>query len=127
MAQKATAGKSSGAPGSGKMDDKPQAVLIYTTLPDEEQARRLGEALVKNRLAACVNIFPGMRAIYEWKGALCRESEVAMLVKTMSDRAGEAMAEIALLHPYDEPAILRLDVAAGAAGYLNWMLKQTRR
>jgi periplasmic divalent cation tolerance protein len=103
-----------------------RATLIYTTLPDETSARHLGEALVRARLAACVNIIPGMLAIYEWKGSLEHGSEVILIAKTMPDRAGECMAQIALLHPYEEPAILRLPVTEVAASYLDWLHAQTR-
>ncbi|WP_038034584.1 divalent-cation tolerance protein CutA [Thermopetrobacter sp. TC1] len=103
-----------------------RASLIYTTLPDEEAARTLGEALVKARLAACVNIIPGMRSIYEWKGRLEHDEEVVMIVKTMPDRAGECMAEIALLHPYEEPAIIRLPATDVSASFLDWLHTQTR-
>ncbi len=103
-----------------------RATLIYTTLPDEASARALGEAIVKARLAACVNIIPGMLAIYEWKGRLEHGEEVVLIAKTMPDRAGECMAQIALLHPYEEPAILRLPVTEVAASYLDWLHAQTR-
>ena len=101
------------------------AVLIYTTLPDEAAARKLGEALVKERLAACVNIFPAMTSIYEWQGKLEHDSEAAMLVKTTGARAREAMRAIANLHPYEEPAILQIPVTGGAQGYLEWLARQT--
>ncbi len=103
-----------------------RASLIYTTLPDEEAARNLGEALVKARLAACVNILSGMRSIYEWKGRLEHDEEVVMIVKTVPDRAGECMAEIALLHPYEEPAIIRIPATDVSASYLEWLHEQTR-
>ena len=108
------------------MAENPGAVLIYTTLPDEKTAHDIGEALVKARLAACVNIFAGMRSIYEWKGELCRDAETAMLIKTMTDRADAAMAELKRLHPYETPAVLLIDVADVAADYLDWMIAQTR-
>ena len=108
------------------MAETPDAVLIYTTLPDEKTARDIGEALVKARLAACVNILAGMRSIYEWKGELCRDAETAMLIKTVPDRARAAMAELKRLHPYETPAVLLIDVADVAADYLAWMIAQTR-
>ncbi len=63
-------------------DDRP--VLIYTTFPALDDAKRVGEALVAARLAACVNMFPGMISIFEWKGAREEASEVAMIIKTRS-------------------------------------------
>ena len=102
-----------------------QAVFIYTTLPDMDSAREIGETLVKERLAACANIFPGMRSIYEWQGRLEYDEEVGAIFKTTPERAQAAEARIAELHPYEVPAILRLPVERVNAPYLEWLLKQT--
>ncbi len=101
------------------------AAFIYTTLPDMEQARALGEALVKERLAACVNIFPGMQSIYEWQGALSHDEEVVLIAKTVREKADAASARMAELHPYEVPAILHLPVLGVHPPYLAWMLRQT--
>ncbi len=103
-----------------------KAVFIYTTLPDMDTAREIGEALVKERLAACVNLFPGMHSIYEWQGRLEHDKEVAAIFKTTPERAEAAEARIAALHPYEVPAILRLPVEHVNAPYLDWLTRQTR-
>ena len=102
-----------------------QAVFIYTTLPDMEAARKMAETLVKERLAACANLFPGMRSVYEWKGALAFDGEVAAIFKTTPERAPAAQARIAALHPYEVPAILRLPVEHVNAPYLDWLRERT--
>ena len=101
------------------------AVFIYTTLPDMDSARRIGEALVKERLAACANIFPGMRSIYEWQGRLEYDEEVAVIFKTAPERADATETRITALHPYQVPAILRLPVTHVNAPYLEWLKAQT--
>src|SRR3990170_3915111 len=80
-------------------DDSP--VLVYTTFARLDDAKRVGDALVAAKLAACVNIFPGMISIYEWKGAREVASEVAMIVKTRRALADAVLAETKRLHPYE--------------------------
>ena len=103
-----------------------KAVFIYTTLPDANSAREMGEALVKERLAACVNIYPAMRSIYEWQGRLEHDEEVGMIVKTVPGRAADTAQRIGELHPYEVPAILHLPVTEANAPYLEWLRQQTR-
>jgi periplasmic divalent cation tolerance protein len=105
-------------------DDRP--VLIYTTLPSLEDAKRVGEALVAGRLAACVNMFPGMISIFEWKGAREEASEVAMIIKTRAALAERVMQETKRLHPYELPALLVLPTEGGSEDYCGWIAGQTR-
>lgn len=105
-------------------DDRP--VLIYTTLPSMEDAKRLGNALVAGRLAACVNMFPGMISIFEWKGAREEASEVAMIIKTRAALAEKVMEETKRLHPYEVPALLVLPIEGGSEEYCGWIAGQTQ-
>jgi periplasmic divalent cation tolerance protein len=82
-------------------NDKP--VLIYSTFPSAEEAERVGGELVDRGLAACVNIFPGMTAIYVWEGKRERGSEAAMLIKTRAVLASQVIAEARKLHSYANP------------------------
>ena len=100
-------------------DDRP--VLIYTTFPALADAKRVGEALVAARLAACVNMFPGMISIFEWKGAREEASEVAMIIKTRSSLTEAVLAETKRLHPYELPALLVLPTEGGSAEYCGWI------
>jgi periplasmic divalent cation tolerance protein len=104
-------------------DDLP--VFVYTTFGSLEDAKRIGDALVAARFAACVNIFPGMISIYEWKGARETADEVAMIVKTRASLAETVMAEVKRLHPYELPALIVLPAAGGSEDYCNWILSQT--
>jgi periplasmic divalent cation tolerance protein len=103
--------------------DRP--VLIYTTFPSMDDAKRVGEALVAVRLAACVNMFPGMISIFEWKGAREEANEVAMIIKTRADLAEQVMQEVKRLHPYEVPALLVLPTEGGSEAYCGWILSQT--
>ncbi len=104
-------------------DDRP--VLVYTTFPALEDAKRVGDALVAARLAACVNMFPGMISIFEWEGAREEASEVAMIIKTRASLAQAVMKEIKRLHPYELPALLVLPTEGGSAAYCGWIASQT--
>ena len=106
-------------------NDKP--VLIYSTFPSAEDAERVGGALVDCGLAACVNIFPGMTAIYVWEGKRQRESETAMIIKTRGSLASEVIAEARKLHPYTNPALLVLPVTGGSEDFMRWIAEQTAK
>ena len=102
-----------------------QPVLIYTTFPSLDDAKRVGDALVAARLAACVNIFPGMISIFEWKGAREEAKEVAMIIKTRSSLTEAVLKETKWLHPYELPALLVLPTQGGSAEYCGWIASQT--
>jgi periplasmic divalent cation tolerance protein len=99
-------------------------VLVYCPCPDVEAATRLGHGLLDRHLAGCINILPGMMSLYDWQGAREETGEAVMLVKTRRDLAGEVRSFLEREHPYDVPAILRLDVADVSAGYGDWLLGQ---
>jgi periplasmic divalent cation tolerance protein len=104
-------------------DDRP--VLIYSTFPSLEDAKRVGDALVAARLAACVNMFPGMVSIFEWKGAREEANEVALIIKTRASLTGAVLEETRRLHPYELPALLVLPTDGGSEEYCGWILSQT--
>jgi|WetSurMetagenome_2_1015567.scaffolds.fasta_scaffold734805_1 periplasmic divalent cation tolerance protein len=107
------------------MEKKGGAALVYTTFPSAADATNIGRALVEARLAACVNIFPGMMAIFEWEGKMEAASEAAMLIKTRAELTGAVMEEVRKLHPYDTPALLVIDVESVSPLYMEWIRAQT--
>lgn len=102
-----------------------QPALVYTTFPKLEDAKRVGDALVAARLAACVNIFPGMISVFEWKGTRDEASEVAMIIKTRASLADAVMTETKRLHPYEVPALLVLPTDGGSVEYCAWIVSET--
>jgi periplasmic divalent cation tolerance protein len=100
-------------------------VLVYATFPTLASAEEAGRALVEERLAACVNILPGMVSWYEWQDRLERGEEVVMIVKTRRALAESAMAAVRARHPYEEPALLLIPVVGGSESYCAWILGQT--
>ena len=107
------------------MSENNKSVLIYSTFPSPEEAERVGGALVERGLAACVNIFASMIAIYIWEGERQRETEAAMLIKTRAELAENVVAEARKLHPYSNPALVVLPIAGGSADFLSWISEQT--
>jgi periplasmic divalent cation tolerance protein len=102
-----------------------RAILIYTTYPSIVEAEKAGNALVGDRLAACVNIVPGMVSLYRWQGAIERAEEVVMIVKTRASLAEKVRSWVKATHPYDTPAILVLPIESLDQGYFGWILAGT--
>ena len=102
-----------------------RAVFVYTTYPSVVEAEKAGKTLVENRLAACVNILPGMVSHYRWQGVLERGEEVVMIVKTRSSLAGPVSTAVKEMHSYATPAILVIPVESVDRGYLDWLTAET--
>ena len=101
-----------------------QALLVLCTCPDEASATRIAQALVAERLAACVTRLPGARSVYRWHGAIEQADEVQLLIKTTRAGFEPLRTRLAALHPYAVPEILALPVEAGHAPYLDWLAAQ---
>jgi periplasmic divalent cation tolerance protein len=100
--------------------------VVLITAPNAEKAGELAHALVEEKLAACVNIVPGLRSIYRYEGAIEDQSEALMLVKTAADRFDALHQRVLALHPYQVPEVVRLEVAQGHLPYLDWVRDSTR-
>ncbi|HZN62610.1 MAG TPA: divalent-cation tolerance protein CutA [Planctomycetota bacterium] len=103
-----------------------KAVVVLVTAPDLRVARRLADALVAERLAACVTALPGARSTYRWKGKVERAREVVLMIKTRALLAKRLERRVRELHPYDVPEILAIPVASGGARYLRWIGESTK-
>jgi periplasmic divalent cation tolerance protein len=102
-----------------------RAVFVYTTYPGVVEAEKAGRALVERRLAACVNILPGMISHYRWEGAVERGEEAVMIVKSRASLAEEVRAAVKETHPYTTPAILVLPIESVDQTYFQWILEST--
>jgi len=107
------------------MDQPDEMIVIYTTFSSEEDARKLGGELIQERLAACVNIFPGMLSLYRWLGNVEEGNEVAAIIKTRKSLQDDALALITSRHPYAVPALLVFQPQHVAASYFTWLLEST--
>ena len=102
-----------------------RTLLAFTNLPDRAAAERLAEALVEQRLAACVNILAPCRSVYRWKGAVQRDEEHPLLIKTTEERYPALEAAIRAAHPYELPEIVAVPIERGLPAYLDWVAAQT--
>ena len=100
-------------------------VVVLSTLPADERGPALARSLVDERLAACVNLVPGLRSIYRWQGAVHDDGETLAIIKTTRGRLPALLARLPDLHPYDLPEALALPVLAGHAPYLAWVAAET--
>jgi periplasmic divalent cation tolerance protein len=98
---------------------------VYVTAPDEESAQTIARMLVEMRLAACVNILPGVRSVYHWEGKLQTDSEVAIIAKTRKELATALVAKVRSVHSYDCPCIVTWPIETGNPDYLDWIGKET--
>ena len=99
--------------------------VVFVTAPDESVADRLARDLVEGRLAACVNVVPGIRSFYRWEGAVQADAEFLLVVKTRTDRLEALASRVREIHPYDLPEILALPAAGGSREYLDWILTES--
>ena len=102
-----------------------RAVLVYTTWPSIVEAEQAGRTIVERRLAACVNILPGMISHYWWQGKIERGEEVVMIVKTRASLAERVREAVKTLHGYETPSIMVLPVESVDAGYYAWIVQET--
>src|SRR5258707_9972041 len=106
------------------MNDE-RAVFVYTTHPSLVEAERTAKAIVEQRLAACVNILPGMVSHYWWQGAIERGEEVVMIIKTRASLADRVCAAVKAGHSYTTPALMVLPVQRVDPAYLEWLMAET--
>ncbi len=99
--------------------------ITLITVPTLEVGRTIADTLVGERLAACVNILPGLVSIYRWEGALEEDAEWLLIVKGATTRRAEVAARVRELHPYDEPEVLVIEVTDGSQSYLKWVLDES--
>ncbi len=102
-----------------------RAVLVYTTWPSIVEAEAAGRKIVERRLAACVNILPGMISHYWWEGKIERAEEAVMIVKTRAALAESVRAAVKEMHSYTTPAILVLPVENVDPDYHKWIVEET--
>ena len=103
------------------MSEQPEVRVVFITAPNLECGETLARALVEERLAACVNVVPGIRSFYRWQGEVQDDPEVLLIAKTSADRCPALAARIDELHPYDLPEVLELPAAGGSRAYLDWV------
>lgn len=102
------------------------ARLVLTTCADRATAESIGRALVEAKLAACVNVLPGMRSIYRWRNEIETAEECLLLVKTTRERYDALSRRLIELHGYEVPELLAFDADEESAPYVAWMTEAVR-
>lgn len=100
--------------------------VVLVTAPHGRRAHLLAKGLVESRLAACVNVVPGVASHYRWEGRLHRDVEDMLIIKTRASKLKALERWVKARHPYSLPEILVLPVAGGSKEYLRWVAGQTR-
>jgi len=98
-----------------------EAIAVFITAPNAEEAARLAEMLVGSQIAACVQLLPEIESVYRWQGKVERQSEVLLLVKTTAAMFEQLEREVRALHSYDTPEIVAVPITLGSAPYLEWL------
>ncbi|GAB4354117.1 MAG: divalent-cation tolerance protein CutA [Gammaproteobacteria bacterium] len=102
-------------------DQADDLLVVYCTCPDRESGEQLATRLVEDRLAACVNLIPGITSLYVWNEALQQDSEVLLVIKTTSQKYPKLEGTLKTIHPYEVPEIIATPIVAGATAYLDWV------
>jgi periplasmic divalent cation tolerance protein len=101
-------------------------VIAYVTAKDSAEAKRIGETVVKERLAACANIIPSIQSIYWWKGKIEKSRESVLLLKTRKQLTSRLVNRVKELHSYDVPCVDIMPVTDGNRDYFKWVEEVTR-
>ena len=108
-------------------DEVSDAIIVFMTASNGEEAARLADMLVGAHLAACVQILPEMESVYRWQGKIERAPEILLLAKTIKSKFEELEREVRALHSYDTPEIIAVPVVAGSASYVDWLIQSTKK
>jgi len=101
-------------------------VFVYVTCKDADEARKIGRAIVEERLAACANVIDGMQSFYWWDGAVQSEHEAVLILKTKESLVPELTSRVKALHSYTVPCVVALPITGGNEDFLNWIERETR-
>ena len=103
-----------------------QYFVVLVTAPKLTVARKLARGILKNRLAACANLVPGVESHYWWEGKICRDAEILMVMKTSRAKLKALEKFVLAEHPYDTPEFVVLPIGSGSRRYLEWLGESVR-
>ena len=101
-------------------------VVIYITAGSMSEAKKIGHALVEEKLAACSNIISPINSIYNWQGKICDDKEALMILKTKKKLFKQIVKKVEELHSYDVPEIIAMPIIEGSSKYLSWVNEETK-
>lgn len=100
-------------------------IIILTNTNSKDSAETIATFLVKEKLAACVNIYPKIESIYTWNNKIEKQEEYSLIIKTKKTLFDKVKDKITMLHPYEIPEIIFIDIKEGTKEYLNWIYQNT--
>ncbi|MGA9773447.1 MAG: divalent-cation tolerance protein CutA [Blastocatellia bacterium] len=100
-------------------------LIVFVTADGSEEASRIANTLVTERLAACVNIVSHIESVYRWQGEVARDRETLMIIKTTDDRYAELERRVKELHSYTTPEVIAFRIERGSGAYLDWLREST--
>ncbi len=103
-----------------------QSIVVFVTCGSGEEGLKIANALVEERLAACVNLISPIRSIYRWEGKIWDEKEWLLIIKTQQERFEELEKKVKSLHSYSVPEIIGLPISDGSSSYLQWIKENTK-
>jgi len=109
------------------MSDKVKYIIVLNTCPGSISAKKIARELVSEKLAACVNIIPGVKSFFSWVGKVDTANECLLIIKTRLDLYDAVEKRIKLIHPYELPEIIAVPIHTGLAGYLGWISTNTKK
>lgn len=104
-----------------------QELIVFVTAPNKDEAARIAESLVSERMAACVNIVGGIESVYRWEGEVTRDQEVLLIIKTTDERYEELERRVIELHSYSTPEVIAYRIERGSEAYLKWLRDSAAR
>ena len=104
---------------------KPAYLVVFITTSSYDEARKIADALVSQRKAACVNIVPKVNSLFRWKGKIEEAEESLMVVKTRAELFPDVASTVKSIHSYEVPEIIALPIVEGNADYLSWLKEET--
>jgi periplasmic divalent cation tolerance protein len=105
------------------MTDK---LIVLSTCPSEDEARRIARGLVEDRLAACVNILPGAKSVYHWQGRVEESDELLLMIKTRRDLLDKLGKRLSQMHTYEVPEGIAIPILDGLPAYLDWLDRELK-
>lgn len=95
--------------------------LVYISCKNQKEAQKIGQALVVDKLAVCVNIIPNIKSIFRWKGKIEKVHESLLLAKTIEKNLAKLINKVKKLHSYKVPCIISLEITSGLKNFLRWI------
>ncbi|XP_062111300.1 protein CutA, chloroplastic [Humulus lupulus] len=106
--------------------DTVPSIVVYVTVPNKEEGKKLAESIVREKLAACVNRVPGIESVYEWEGKIQSDTEELLIIKTRQSLLEALTKHVEENHPYEVPEVIALPIHGGSTPYLKWLKNNTR-